>query len=285
MIVSLCSEKGAPGVSTVAALMALAWPGDRVLVDVDPSGGDLGFRMRSEPSAPALASSPSIATLAAAARTGLGLDGLMGHSQPTTIGVPVIPGCATAERYQALSGLWPGVVEALSSAPGTVICDLGRMHGAEASTARIAQASAAVLLLARGDMASLWRLRERVPALSAAVADRNGGRNPLHVVMRGPAKERSRLLGDTAAMLESIGSPVTVAGYIPEDPRGIADLWSGAGVTRRLAGSDAFRSVQTLVEYLLANSPALAGSSVTGAAFAPPQGVASSKDQVKVGLP
>lgn len=106
----------------------------------------------------------------------------------------------------------------------------------------------------------------------------------MQVVMCGPAKERGRLLGDTAAMLESVGSPVTVAGYIPEDPRAVADLWSGAGVTRRLAGSDVFRAVQSLVEQLLATSPALAGSSVEGTGFAPPAGGGDFRSQVEVGM-
>ena len=45
MIIGVCSNKGAPGVTTLATALALTWPGDTVLLEADPSGADLPFRL------------------------------------------------------------------------------------------------------------------------------------------------------------------------------------------------------------------------------------------------
>ena len=41
VIVSVCSDKGSPGVSTLATVLGLVWPGQRVVVEADTAGGDL----------------------------------------------------------------------------------------------------------------------------------------------------------------------------------------------------------------------------------------------------
>lgn len=262
MIVSLCSEKGSPGVTALATAMSLVWPGDRVLVEADPAGGDLSFRLRDEGEA-GLHERPSLVTLATATRTGL--TDVRQHSQPTTLGFPVIPGPVVADKFSVMNELWPSLTSSLSGWGGTVIADLGRMR-AGSPNIRLAQASAVVLLVSRADTAALYHLRERVPALAAAVAEEN--RNPLQVVLTGPAKDRKQILAEAGELLRSIGSPVPIAGFIPEDPRAANDLWVGQ-LTRRLAGSDLVRGARALVEQLLTTNVALAGTAVAGSAFAP----------------
>ena len=62
-LIAVCSLKGSPGVTTFSVALAARWPvTDRcVLVECDPSGGDMATRF-------ALASSPGLVSLAAATR-------------------------------------------------------------------------------------------------------------------------------------------------------------------------------------------------------------------------
>ena len=46
MIVTVCSDKGSPGVTTLAVAIGLVWPVPRLVLEADPAGGDLAFRMR-----------------------------------------------------------------------------------------------------------------------------------------------------------------------------------------------------------------------------------------------
>jgi cellulose biosynthesis protein BcsQ len=44
-LVTVMSAKGAPGATTTAMLLAALWPQDTLLVDADPSGGDVALRL------------------------------------------------------------------------------------------------------------------------------------------------------------------------------------------------------------------------------------------------
>ena len=61
VIVAVCSDKGSPGVSTLAMGLGMVWPGDRVVLDADTAGGDLPFRLWTADREHRLASSPSVA--------------------------------------------------------------------------------------------------------------------------------------------------------------------------------------------------------------------------------
>ena len=239
----------------MATALSLVWPGGKVLVEADPSGADLPFRLRHRDSGGWLNPDPSIASLAAVARVGLAPTGVGTYSQPTSLGVPVIPGALTAERFAPLKALWPQVADVLSAGSDTAICDLGRVQPGHAAMS-IARASAVVLLLARADLGGLFHLRERVVELAQAVGDPTREAIAVQVVITGPPKTRSKALAETAALLESIGSPAGVAGFIPHDPQGAQDLWAGV-VTRRLAGSLLIRSVRQVAEQLLRARPDL----------------------------
>ena len=43
MIVSICADKGSPGVTTAATALAMAWSGELVVLEADTSGGDLAL--------------------------------------------------------------------------------------------------------------------------------------------------------------------------------------------------------------------------------------------------
>ena len=225
MIVSVCSDKGSPGVTTLAAALGMVWPGERVLLDADTAGGDLPFRLWSAgPGATAgrLSPSPSIAQLATAARLGLTGAGPWPFAQDTSLGVPVVPGVLSAERFRPLRSLWPRIAAELAAWPGTVIADLGRLQTGQPGAAGGPGRD-------RGAAADPGRSGE--PGASAGPgggARRVGGRpRPGPVPGRGggrparPGPPRSAP-DQVRQVLASIGSPAPVLGFLAARPGGRA---------------------------------------------------------------
>ncbi|HYN73578.1 MAG TPA: hypothetical protein VES60_13845 [Nakamurella sp.] len=258
MIVSVCSDKGSPGVSTLAAALGVVWPGQRVVLDADTAGGDLPFRLwTAGPAGGAvrLSPSPSIAQLATAARLGLSAAGPLPFAQSTSLGVPVVPGALSADRFSSLRSLWPQLAGELAAWPGTVIADLGRLQP-DNPVLPVARASTAVLLVTRVDLESLAHLRDRVAELTGSLGDPGRDRGPVGVVATGPAKRRQFNSDQVRQVLASIGSPAPVVGYLAHDPAGAQGLWAGQ-LNRRFAGSDLLRSVRAVAGSALATWPSL----------------------------
>jgi len=258
MIISVCSDKGSPGASALAAALALVWPGERVLLDADTAGGDLPFRLwAAGPGAPRerLASSPSTASLATAARLGLTAAGPLPFAQGTSLGVPAVPGALSAERFRPLRTMWPRLAAELAAWPGTVIADLGRLQPGN-DALPVAQQSAVVLLVTRVDLESLAHLRDRAGELAGSVGDPGRDRSPVGVVVTGPAKARRFSVDQARQVLASIGSPVPVVGFLAHDPAGAQGLWAGV-MTRRFAGSDLVRSTRAVAEEVLTTWPSV----------------------------
>lgn len=255
MIVAVCSDKGSPGVSTLAVALGMVWPGDRAVVDVDTAGGDLPFRLWTPDREQRLAPSPSMAELAAAARLGLPQTGPMTFTQNCSLGLPVVPGMLSADRFRPLRGLWPRVASQLAAWPGTVIADLGRLQPGNPA-APVAGAATVVLVVTRVDLEGLAHLRERVAELAATVGNPGQERTPVGVVVTGPPRNRNFAVQQVRQVLLSIGSPVQVVGFFAQDPAGARALWDGQ-VTRRLAGSDLMRSARSVAESVLTSWPAL----------------------------
>lgn len=258
MIVSVCSDKGAPGATTLATVLGMVWPGDRVVLEADTAGSDLSFRLRpaAADSADArLAADPSVVALATAARLGLSESGPLPFVQDTSLGVPVIPGALSAERFRALRSLWPGLAQSLAEWTGTVITDLGRLqHGNPA--APLVQASSAVLLVTRADLESLYHLRDQIVELSGMAGPGEGDRVRVGVVVSATPKERRTAVEQVEQVLASIGSPAPVLGGWAVDPAAAQALWAGV-VTRRLAGSELVRSARSIAEAVLRTWPML----------------------------
>jgi len=240
----------------LAASLSLVWPGERVLVDADTAGGDLPFRLWGGGSGrERLSSSPSVASLATAARLGLTAAGPRPFAQDTSLGVPVVPGALSAERFRPLRAMWPRVAAELAAWPGTVIADLGRLQPGN-DALPVAQKSTAVLLVTRVDLEGLAHLRDRVVELAGSVGDPGRDRSPVGVVVTGPLKARRFSVEQASQVLASIGSPVPVVGFLAHDPAGAQGLWAGV-MTRRFAGSDLIRSTRAIAESVLASWPSL----------------------------
>ena len=257
MIVGVCSDKGSPGATTLSVALGLVWPGERLVVEADPSGGSLTFRMARSAGEPMLGPEPSVASLGAACRLGLPAGTVSRYTQTTMLGVPVIPGPLTAERLLPMRGLWALIGAELAGWSGTAVADLGRMQPGNAA-APLAQAATAVLLVGRGDVEGLYGLRERAADLAQLLGDPTRDRPSLAVVVTGPPRTRTEALRAAGEMLTAAGSPVPVAGFLADDPAGAKGLWAGQ-VTRKVAGSDLIRSATGIAETLIRWWPHLAG--------------------------
>ena len=110
----------------------VVWPVERVLLEADPSGGDLAFRLRYSARAVKLdRRTAACSSLAADAREGLAAGALARYAQPTNLGVPVLKWRrAGGGRSTPMARLWPKVAAEAHAWPGTVIADLGRLHSA-----------------------------------------------------------------------------------------------------------------------------------------------------------
>ena len=269
MIVGVCSDKGSPGVTTLAVALGLVWPGESCLVmECDPSGGVLSFRMQHAEIGGLLQPEPTVASLAAVVRRGLPADGVRRFCQPTTLGVPVIPGPLTAQRWVPVRGLWPQIAQELADWPGTVIADLGRMQPGNAALP-VAQAATAVLLVGHADAEGLFGLRDRAATLAHVLGDPDRERPSVAVVVTDAGAHRRTAVKAAGQMLAAAGSPVPVAGFFAQDPAGAERLWAGE-VNRKLARSELIGSARSLAETVIGWWPQLAGQAEPDA-VPPPQ--------------
>ncbi|HET6918671.1 MAG TPA: hypothetical protein VFI46_04305, partial [Jiangellaceae bacterium] len=127
MMVGVCSDKGSPGSTTTALVLASAWPEHAVVVEADPQGGDLAIRLRRHGGA-ALPEVPTVLTVATAARRGPSADVLAGYAHELTRGVSVIPGALVAEQVAGVAE-WEPLADALTGTEAPVFTDFGRLHG------------------------------------------------------------------------------------------------------------------------------------------------------------
>ena len=271
MIVSVCADKGSPGVSWTATALTMVWPGDRVLLEADPSGGDAALRLRT-PERQLLARQPTLRGLSVDARSGA-LPSFAAYTHQTSLGVPVIPATdMRTEDFALIARQWPAVASASHSWTGTVIADLGRLQEQTAS-GPVAAASTVVLLIARADPEGLYHLRERATALAARLGQGVHERSPLAVALICPAREHQARLADLRAHLtaDPATSAVPVAGWIADDPRAIDQMRDGR-TTKKLITSDLIRSTTGLAESLLSWWPQLRGAQLERATpqWAPP---------------
>lgn len=275
VIVALCADKGgaavALGVSTVTVALARQWPGERLVLEADPSGGDGLFRLTRVDGSP-LHPEPTLLSLAADARNGLDPHALPAYAQPTGIGVNVIVSPSTAEASTPLGRLWPALAEAASAWTGTVLADLGRLGPTHAAAAAVLPRADVVLLLVRADVAGLYRLRDRVSSLAAQLAPTGTDTPRLAVTVRAARSERARAVAQVQELLDSVGSPVPIAGVVVDDESTAARIWTETVVSRR-GRSGLFGSARGLVEVLLAMPvwppPAESDSGGTGADVSP----------------
>ncbi|MEW6477437.1 MAG: hypothetical protein AB1679_34730 [Actinomycetota bacterium] len=219
------------GSTTTAVALAASWPRDVLLVEADPSGGDVAARA-------GLALVPGLVSLGAAAR-GEGLTGeaVLSHAQQLGGVVPVVvapPGAGPARgALAALEEQLAGTLGTLGSED--VIVDVGRIEPADGSP--WLRAAGLVVLVARPDAAGVAHLAALLDWVSEAAVR-------VAVVMIGAQPYGPAEVADALGM--------EVAGALAFDPKGAAAL--GSGVVRGYLAerSPLRRSARTLAPLLAA---------------------------------
>ena len=256
MIITVCADKGSPGVSWTATVLGMVWPTERVLLEADPSGGDAVLRLRT-PAGQLLPPNSGLRGLAVDARSGNLPTSLLSYAYQTSLGLPVIPATdMRSEDFTAIARYWPAIATTVDRWPGTVIADLGRLQE-DSPAGALAAASRTVLLIARSTPEGLYHLRERASALVARLGQGAHGRSPLAVAIICPARDRTTRLREVQAHLaaEASTSMIPVAGWIAEDERSVHGLRNGH-LTKKLLRGDLLGSARELAQMLLAWSPA-----------------------------
>ncbi|MBP2474844.1 MinD-like ATPase involved in chromosome partitioning or flagellar assembly [Crossiella equi] len=240
MLVAVLSVKGSPGVTTFSVALAARWPSPSraLLVEADPSGGDVGTRF-------SLESAPGLVSLAVAARRSDDPALLWQHAQALPGGLPVVAAPPDADRARAaLSALadpttGAGVLRTAASAPdAVVIVDCGRID-AGSPAMPIVRSADAMVLLTRAHADDLAHLARRLPAI---------GRWTAHPAML--------LVGEgysTAEVARELG--VLPLGRVPDDPHGAAVLcgrpstlrWGRSGPAHSALGQVAHKVAKVLI--------------------------------------
>lgn len=251
MLIAVASDKGSPGTTTTALALASAWTSPTTVVEADPYGGDLAVRLRTEHGG-ALPETPTVLTLATAARTDRPEGLLAGYAQLLNDVVSVVPGHLVAEQAAGLTD-WHPLGEALLRQPGTTFVDLGRLH-AGSPVLSVAALADVVLVVARADAASVIRLRERLARLVPALASRRTTRVRVWPVIVGEAKHAQRDIADVTHLLEqtAVAPLVFGLGAIAWDPNAVAKLEAGESPHSFLGRTALMRSARRIAMELSA---------------------------------
>lgn len=232
-IVSICSLKGAPGVTTLSCLVAATWPAERrvVLVEGDPSGGDLAARFR-------LSSKRGWSSYAAASRRLEGIEPLAAHVQQLPGGQDVIVGTRFVDPAVDRRAISSILSKTDSGTDGNVdlIIDVGRLLPGELGVDLWLERSAVVAIALRRDAASILHARDRVAVL------RSHYRGRLGLVVVGPGPHPTR---EIERFTET-----PVLGEVPEEPQAARIAGGHPGGPSRLSRSPLVLSSRRLAETL-----------------------------------
>jgi hypothetical protein len=250
MLVAVGGDKGSPGATTTAVALAAAWPGSAVVVEADPGGGDLALRLR-QPSGEALPPTPTVLTLAAAARQHVDDPQLVvRHASGMSDRMGVIPGPMTAEQSAGIAGAWDPLAAALSRSAVDVIVDVGRLDTASPAMA-VAAAADVVVIVGRPTEVGGLRLRERVKALGPALSARRGRPAMIWPVVVAPSRHADDYAADLQHLLNAAGVRPVGVGHIVYDAPAATRLEDGENPTGRLLRTPLMRSARSLAGLLI----------------------------------
>lgn len=226
------------------------------MVEADPYGGDLPLRVTRK--GQVLADHQTVLTVATAARTGADPELVARYAQRLTEQVGLVPGPVPAELASSMPG-WESLAAALSRSRRPVLADLGRVH-ANSPVLPVLAAAEVVVVVCRGEAASVIRLRERLVRLVPVLAQARGRAPrlfPVVVTRRrygpGDVADVARMLADTPA-----GPFVTGVGWMALDQPAVQRLYAGEDPHGRLARTALLASAREIAHHL-------AASIVTGA--------------------
>jgi hypothetical protein len=268
MFLAVCSDKGSPGATTAALVLASVWPSPAVVVEADPYGGDLALRLRTH-AGTTLPEAPTVLTAATAARTSQSADVVARYAQQVSPVLSVIPGHLMAEQITGVAD-WQPFAEALAVSSDTVLVDVGRLHASSPMLGVAARADV-VLAVGRPAAASVIRMRERLSRLVPALASLRSSPPRLFPVLISPARHGPANLADLRRVLEgtAAGPLVVGSGFLGFDPAAVARLEAGERATGRLARTPLLRTARDLATEVAA----LGLTPATSLATAAPEGI------------
>lgn len=238
------SGKGSPGVTTTMVALASVWPRPVVVVECDPAGGDLAYRMRTDTGV-VVARDPGLVSLVAACRTAGGPVSVNGHCQVTAGGIALVRGVASPAQAVGVRPYWPAVATSLAAQPQLVFADAGRLEAGGVVWPLVGAADV-VVLVARVSVAGLAHLRETTELLSAMSPGR--GRRVAVVVVAAPgdAGREVRYAREVTAHTGAVA-----CGWIGVDPPGVRAVYEG----RRRSRSVLVRTSRVVAAHLAALLP------------------------------
>lgn len=233
-VVVLTSAGGAPGVTTTALGLALAWPRPVLLVDADrtPTQAMLAGYLRGEHPG-----HRGFGRLLQASREGrpmgevldaetIELPALLATGNPPARFLPGFPHPGMVGLFGAS---WPELMAALAGWPGDVLIDAGRI-GAEGLPSPLTQRADLVLTVTRTSLVALAGLRLYLGGVRESASD-----TALLLVGNGMPYGRAEVQQQFA---------MTIAAEVAHAPAQAAVLSDGAPVPRRFADSAYFRGVR-----------------------------------------
>lgn len=222
-------------------LFAALWPRPSVMVECDPSGGDVALRM---PGADGerLDANPGLLSLVAAGRKSLYPALVAEHSEQIVGGLDVITGMTAPEQAAGL-GQWGQLGALFANLPANdAIVDLGRIGAETPQNAMLASASAVVMVVDTVP-SSVVHLRERLRKVSDSLGGASGA--PLYVVVVAPPK-RSRAVGEIRDAIDRSGTTVEAVRHLAADTSG-ASFFLGQ-VSGNPSRTHLVRSAQPIVD-------------------------------------
>jgi hypothetical protein len=254
-IVSVCSSKGSPGVTTLACAIAATWPENRriLVAECDPSGGDLAARF-------GLSSKLGMTSLVLESRSSAASDlpDVEQHLQRLPGGLEVLVGAVGASAARMVDDELPGLVGWLKQFTPNLerttdvtdlIVDCGRIQPGALGQVAVMAASDHVLLMIRPTVegvASAGWLAERLGRFSEAPS-RSLGPCPSTPSARLVVAGDGQVRPNEAA--ESLGLPV--AAVVGADRVGAAALRGSPTPRWRLSGCPLIRISKEITRTLV----------------------------------
>jgi hypothetical protein len=242
MLAVLFSAKGSPGVTSAALVLAAAWPRPVVLLEADPSGGDLAYRCRSASGGP-LSTSPSILGFVSAARKDR-VTSLRGWTQRLGCGVDVVPGINVPSQARGMADLWAPLTSAARSSDIDVIVDVGRL-GRDSPTAALVDVADVQGAVLTPTLDSVMHTRELLKDIGPSA----GGHTVPLVV--GRARTASADRQDVDEVMGQEGLILDRSAHLPLDHPGLSALENGASSTGRVRTSHVVRAARAFAQGLL----------------------------------
>ena len=246
MFIALCGDKGSPGVTTTALVLASAWAGQAVAVEADPAGGDLAIRLH--PGGSALPETPTVLSVATAARADREHDPVATHAHALNSTTGSSPARCWRSRWRT---------SATGRRSPTHSCDATSRSSWTSATStphRRCFVSPRVLTwsswLGAPDMSSVVRLRERLVRVAPDLAHLRGAAPRLLPLLVTTSRHGAADVADLRGILaETPAKPFVVdCGFLAHDPSGVRRLEAGDEPGGRLSRTDLLRTARAVTE-------------------------------------